>query len=59
MEGYAAKLEEMGHSFVAYPKDTDPKVQVERSKDADVLMLANMPLDVSVIEEASSLKFMM
>lgn len=57
MEGYAAKLEEMGHSFVAYPKDTDPKVQVERSKDADVLMLANMPLDASVIEKASSLKF--
>ena len=57
METYVKKLEEMGHSFVAYPKDTDPNVQVERSKDADVLILANMPLSASVIEEASSLKF--
>ncbi len=57
METYVKKLEEMGHSFVAYPKDTDSNVQVERSKDADVLMLANMPLSASVIEEASSLKF--
>lgn len=57
METYTKKLEEMGHSFTAYAKDTDPEVQVERSKDADVIMLANMPLAPAVIEEASALKY--
>lgn len=54
---HARKLEKMGHTFIAYEKNTDPKVQAERSRDADAVMLANMPLDASVIEEASSLKY--
>ena len=47
----------MGHTFLAYPKDADSKVQLERSKDADVIMLANMPLDASVVKEATNLKY--
>ena len=35
---------EAGHTFAAYPQDTDPQVQLERAGDADVIMLANMPL---------------
>ena len=57
IEQHARKLEAMGHTFVAYPKNADPQVQVERSRDADVLMLANMPLAPAVLEEAKSLKF--
>lgn len=57
MEKHAQKLEKMGHTFLAYPKDADPKVQLERSKDADVIMLANMPLDASVVREAANLKY--
>lgn len=57
IEKHAGKLERMGHTFVAYEKNADPKVQAERSHDADVIMLANMPLDVSVLELAPSLKF--
>lgn len=57
MEKHAQKLEKMGHTFLAYPKDADPKVQLERSKDADVIMLANMPLDASVVREATNLKY--
>lgn len=57
IEKHARKLESMGHVFVAYPKDTDPKVQEERSRDADVIMLANMPLNVSVVENSESLKY--
>ena len=57
IEGHARRLEAMGHSFKAYPKDASPAVQVERSRDADVIMLANMPLSASVLEEAKSLKF--
>lgn len=57
MEKHAQKLEKMGHTFLAYPKDADSKVQLERSKDADVIMLANMPLDASVVREAANLKY--
>lgn len=57
IEPHARKLEAIGHTFVAYPKNADPKVQAERSRDADVIMLANMPLAPSVLDEAKSLKF--
>lgn len=57
IEKHAQKLEAMGHTFVAYPKNVEPQVQAERSRDADVIMLANMPLAASVLEEAESLKF--
>ena len=53
----AAPLAAAGHSFTAYPKDTDPAVQIERAKDADVIMIANMPLSGQVIEACTNLKF--
>lgn len=31
IEQHARKLESMGHTFVAYPKNTDPLVQAEWS----------------------------
>ena len=57
IERHARRLEDMGHTFVAYPKNADPPVQVERSLDADVIMLANMPLAPAVLEQATALKF--
>lgn len=57
LEKHAARLKEMGHTFNAYEKDVSPEVQAERSRDADVIMLANMPLHASVLEKAPSLKF--
>ena len=57
IEKHVQRLKEMGHTFVSYAKNMDSKVQIERSRDADVIMLANMPLDVSVIEAIPSLKF--
>ncbi|KAH0790624.1 hydroxyacid dehydrogenase [Histomonas meleagridis] len=54
---HANKLKEMGHSFVAYPKDTNPSVQIERVRDADVIMLANMPLPQAVLDAATNVKF--
>lgn len=57
LEKYSKKLEEMGHTFVAYKKDTDINTQIERVKDADILMIANMPLDEKVLENADKLKF--
>ena len=46
-----------GHTFHAYPKDTDVQVQIARAKDADVIMLANMPLKGEVISACPNLKF--
>ena len=57
VEKHVEKLEEMGHTFVAYDKNVDPKVQVEYTKDADVIILANMLLDEAVVKEAKNLKF--
>lgn len=56
IQTHADKLAALGHSFTAYSKDTDPAVQLERSRDADVIMLANMPLAASVVQNAPSLK---
>ncbi len=57
MDKHAKKLASMGHSFSAYEKNLDPAVQLERSREADVVMLANMPLDISVVEQSAALKF--
>lgn len=57
LEECAAPLRVAGHSFTAYPKDTDPLVQIERAKDADVIMIANMPLTGQVIESCPNLKY--
>lgn len=53
----AKPLVDAGHTFAAYPKDTDPQVQIERAKDADVIMIANMPLKGEVISACPNLKF--
>lgn len=57
IQKHSQKLAGMGHTFFTFEKDTMPEIQVDRSRDADVLMLANMPLDVSVVREAEKLKF--
>lgn len=54
---YAARMEAQGHTFKAYERDTDPAVQIERAKDADVIMIANMPLKGEVIRACKNLKF--
>ena len=53
----AKPLVDAGHTFKAYPKDTDPKVQIERAKDSDVIMIANMPLSGEVISACPNLKY--
>ena len=57
IQKHSQKLARMGHILLTFEKNTVPDIQVERSKDADVLMLANMPLDVSVVRKAEKLKF--
>ena len=57
LDSYADVLKAQGHSFEAYEKDTDTEVMVERAKDADVVMIANMPLKGEVISRCKNLKF--
>ena len=57
LDQYAKKLEQQGHRFAAYERNTDPAVQIERARDADILMIANMPLSGQVIRACKNLKF--
>lgn len=57
LEGYAQNLKAEGHEFQAYGRDMDTAVQIERAKDADVIMIANMPLKGEVIRACKNLKF--
>jgi len=57
LEEYGEKLRQKGHEFAAYAKDTDPQVQIERAGDAEVIMIANMPLKGEVIRACKKLKF--
>lgn len=50
------KLNALNHEFYAYEKTTDLDVLLEETKDADVIMLANMPLDAKIIENNPNLK---
>ena len=57
LKSYADKLEAKGHIFAAYEKNTDAQVQIDRAQDADVIMIANMPLKGEVIRACKNLKF--
>ena len=53
----AKPLIDAGHSFTAFEKSTDTKVQIEQAQNADVIMIANMPLSGEVIDACKNLKF--
>ena len=57
LDSYADVLRSQGHEFTAYERDLSPKVQIERAKDADILIIANIPLSGEVIRSCPRLKF--
>ena len=57
MEDFKVKVENLGHEFQSYERSNDEDVLKERVKDAEILIIANMPLKESVIRSASKLKF--
>jgi len=57
LQKLSAPFKAAGHSFVAYEKTTDVEVLKAQCADADVLMLANMPLPGEVIRACKQLKF--
>ena len=50
-------FEEKGHVFVDYPRTTDVPTLIEQAKDADALIIANMPLPGEVIRSYDKLGF--
>lgn len=57
LEAYAAPLRAAGHTFRSYERNDDIAAQIEAAKDADILMLANMPLKEEVLEGCPHLKY--
>ncbi len=57
LEECAKPFVDAGHTFDAYEKNTDPAVQIQRAKDADVIVIANMPLSGEVIRSCKNLKY--
>ena len=57
LQRHIAPQTEAGYEFKAFPKKTDPAVQIEEAKDADIIMIANMPLRAEVINSCSKLKY--
>lgn len=57
IEQHRTQLKKMGHTLVTYEKNTDPQIQAERCRHADVIILANMPLAPAAVEQAEQLKF--
>ena len=52
-----APFEAQGHVFVDYPKTTDPAKLIEEAKDADAMILANMPMPADVLRKCDKLEF--
>lgn len=52
-----APFEAQGHVFVDYSKTTDPAKLIEEAKDADAMILANMPMPTDVLRKCDKLKF--
>lgn len=57
IEKFGKEIEDLGHEFVYYDeKTTDPKELAERSKDADIVMIANNPYPKEAIDANEDLK---
>lgn len=54
---YVAPLLDAGHVFEMFERNDDPDVQISRAREADVIMIANMPLTAKVIHSCPNLKF--
>ena len=57
VEENAARLRALGHEFTVCEKTTDPERLKAETRDAEVLMLANMPLPAEVLAAAPDVKF--
>lgn len=54
---YRKGLEEKGHEFVVYERETNLELLKERCKNIDIAIIANMPFPNEVIDVCENLKF--
>lgn len=52
-----APFEQEGHTFSVFEKTADTEKLINQAKDADVMILANMPMPGAVLENCPNLKF--
>ena len=57
LASYVKPLREKGYEFAAYERSDNLDVQIEEAKDADILIIANMPLKAEVINACPKLKY--
>lgn len=57
LDAFKEPFEKEGHSFEVFEKSTDKDVLIKEAKDADAMIIANMPMPDEVIRECKSLKF--
>lgn len=57
LDQYVQPLVQAGHTFHAYERTNDIQTQIQQAKDAEILILANMPLSGEVIRSCPNLKF--
>ena len=57
LDSYVKPLEAKGFEFAAYERTDDTAVQIKEAKDADILIIANMPLKAEVINACPKLKY--
>ena len=50
-------FEEKGHTFADFPRTTSIPALIEQAKDADAMLIANMPMPAEVIRSGPRLKF--
>lgn len=50
-------FEEQGHVFADFPRTTNVPTLIEQAKDADAMIIANMPMPGEVISSCDQLKF--
>lgn len=57
MQSLQRPFEEEGHVFCEYARTTDMAALIEEAKDADAMILANMPMPAEVLESCENLKY--
>ena len=58
LNSLASKLKDMGHEFIAYDTvEKDTEALKKRAENADILMIANNPLNGDVIRSVENLKY--
>lgn len=58
LDQLAEPLRQAGHSFESFERSDDPQEQIRQAKDADIVVIANMPLRGDVIRSCPKLKFL-